>query len=579
MGHGDEDMKYRFQWNFPILFSPHDPDLLYAAGNVLFTSTNQGQNWKAISPDLTRNDKSKQGPSGGPITKDNSAVEYYDTIFTVAESPVKKGVIWAGSDDGLVHVTQDAGAHWSNVMPKGLPEWIQINSIEASPFDPATAYFAATMYKFDDYRPYLYKTSDYGKTWTAINNGIPADAFTRVVREDPNQKGLLFAGTETGLYVSFDDGANWKSLQLNLPISPVTDIAIQKRDQEMVVATQGRSFWIFDDMQLLHQLSSNPSGLVLYKPKATYRITPHGGFGGMRGTANLGTNPASGIVVYYNLPAKAKDASLEFLDSQGKLIHKFTNKEEHKEEKPAESAEEEDFSARMAGPTVIPADAGMNRFEWNLRYPDALKVPGMVLWDASLRGPLVVPGTYTVKLTYDGKTESQAFDVLKDPRLNTTQEQYLSQLELELQIRDKLNKTHQAILNIRSIRRQIDDLAARLDNKEIADKAKALSAELTSVEEALYQTKNKANEDPLNFPIRLNNKLASLLSAIQSADAPPTAQEQQVYEDITTGINAQLKKLDTILTEQVTAFNKFVKAQDIPAVSIKTTAPPTTDQQ
>ncbi len=579
MGHGVEDMKYRFQWNFPILFSPQDPDLLYAAGNVLFTSTNQGQNWKAISPDLTRNDKSKEGPSGGPITKDNSAVEYYDTIFTVAESPAKKGVIWAGSDDGLVHVTQDAGAHWSNVTPKGLPEWIQINSIEASPFDPASAYFAATMYKFDDYRPYLYKTSDYGKTWTAINNGIPADAFTRVIREDPNQKGLLFAGTETGLYVSFDDGAHWKSMQLNLPISPVTDIAIQKRDQEMVVATQGRSFWIFDDMQLLHQLASNPTGLVLYKPKVSYRVTTRGGFGGMRGGGNLGTNPASGAVIYYNLPAKAKDASLEFLDPQGKLIRKFTNHEEHKEEKPAESAEEEeDFSARLAGPTVIPADAGMNRFVWNLRYPDAMKIPGMILWDASLRGPLIVPGTYTVKLTYDGKTESQTFDVLKDPRINTTQEQYLAQLELELQIRDKLTKTHEAILNIRSIRRQIDDLAARIDNKEVAAKAKALNAELTAVEEALYQTKNKANEDPLNFPIRLNNKLASLLEAIQSADAPPTAQEQQVYEDITTGINAQLKKLDTILTEQVTAFNKFVKAQDIPAVSIKTAPPPAAQQ-
>jgi photosystem II stability/assembly factor-like uncharacterized protein len=579
MGHGVEDMKYRFQWNFPILFSPHDPDLLYAAGNVLFTSTNQGQNWKAISPDLTRNDKSKQGPSGGPITKDNSAVEYYDTIFTVAESPVKKGVIWAGSDDGLVHVTQDAGAHWSNVTPKGLPEWIQINSIEASPFDAGTAYFAATMYKFDDYRPYLYKTSDYGKTWTAINNGIPADAFTRVIREDPNLKGLLFAGTETGIYVSFNDGANWKSMQLNLPISPVTDIAIQKRDQEMVVATQGRSFWIFDDMQLLHQLAANPSGLVLYKPKVSYRVTTRGGFGGMRGGGNLGTNPASGAVVYYNLPAKATDASLEFLDTQGKLIRKFTNHEERKEEKPAESAEEEeDFSARLAGPTVIPADAGMNRFVWNLRYADAMKIPGMVLWDASLRGPLIVPGTYTVKLTYDGKTESQTFDVLRDPRLNTTQDQYLAQLELELQIRDKLTKTHEAILNIRSIRRQVDDLAARVDNKDVAAKAKALNAELTSVEEALYQTKNKANEDPLNFPIRLNNKMASLLEAIQSADAPPTAQEQQVFEDITTGINAQLKKLDTILTEQVTAFNKFVKSQDIPAVSIKTTPPPAEQQ-
>jgi hypothetical protein len=536
---------------------------------VLFTSTNQGQSWKAISPDLTRNDKSKQGPSGGPITKDNTAVEYYDTIFTIAESPLKKGVIWAGSDDGLVHVTQDAGAHWSNVTPKGMPEWMQINSIEASPFDPATAYFAGTLYKFDDYRPYLYKTSDYGKTWTQINNGIPAGAFTRVVREDPNKKGLLYAGTETGIYVSFNDGAKWQSLQLNLPISPIADIAIQKRDKELVVATQGRSFWILDDTQLLHQFAANP---VLYQPKETYRITTRGGFGGGRGGGGaVGTNPPSGAVIYYNLAAKPKDATLEFFDPQGKSVRKFTDKAVKREEALAASAEEEDFSARFAGPTSIPAEAGLNRFVWDLRYPDAIRFPGMILWAGSTRGPLVVPGKYTVKLTCDGKTETQTFDVLKDPRVNTTQEQYLSQLELELQIRDKLNKTHEAIINIRSLRKQIDELAGRVENKNVVEKAKALTAELTSVEEALYQTRNKANEDPLNFPIRLNNKMASLLGAIQSADAPPTSQEQQVFEDITTGINGQLKKLDTILTQQVPAFNKFVKDQDIPAVTIKST--------
>jgi photosystem II stability/assembly factor-like uncharacterized protein len=577
MGHGAEDMKYRFQWNFPIIFSPHDPELLYAGGNVLFTSANQGQSWKAISPDLTRNDKSKQGPSGGPITKDNTAVEYYCTIFTIAESPVKKGVIWTGSDDGLVHVSQDAGAHWTNVTPKGMPEWMQINSIEASPFDPGTAYFAGTMYKFDDYHPYLYKTSDYGKTWTSINTGIPADAFTRVIREDPNKKGLLFAGTETGLYVSFDDGAKWQPMQLNLPISPVADLAIQKRDKELVVATQGRSFWIFDDMPLLHQLASNP---VLYKPKETYRITGGGrGGGGLRGgNMPVGTNPASGAVIYYNLAAKPKDASLEFLDPQGKLVRAFTNKAVHREETLAASSEEEDFSARFAGPTSIPAEAGLNRFVWDLRYPDAIRFPGMILWAGSTRGPLIVPGKYTLKLTYDGKTETQTLDVLADPRVKTTQEQYLSQLELELQIRDKLNKTHEAIINIRSIRRQIDDLSARVENKAVSEKAKALNAELTAVEEALYQTKNKANEDPLNFPIRLNNKMASLLGAIQSADAPPTSQEQQVFEDITTGINGQLKKLDGIFAEQVPAFNKFVKDQDIPAVFIKTAPPGSTPQ-
>ena len=569
MGHGVEDMKYRFQWTFPIVFSPHDSDLIYAGGNELFISTNQGQNWKSISPDLTRNDKSKQGPSGGPITKDNTAVEYYDTIFTVDESPVKKGVIWTGSDDGLVYVTQDAGKNWSNVTPKGIPDWIQINAIAASPFDAGTAYMAATMYKLDNYEPFLYKTSDYGKSWTRINDGIPAQSFTRVVREDPNHKGLLFAGTETGIYVSFNDGAKWQPIQLNLPVTPVVDIAFQKRDDELVVATQGRSFWILDDLNVLYQITDNP---VLYKPKDAYRIGSRGGFGGGRAASEaLGKNPPSGAVIYYHLDAKPKDATLEFLDSKGDLIRKFTNKVQKKDEVLAGSSEEEDFAARFAGPSSITAEPGLNRFVWDLHYEDAKRFPGMILWAGSTRGPMIIPGTYTVKLTVDGKSYTQTFDARKDPRINTTQEDFQSQLALELQIRDKLTQAHEAVINIRAIRKQIEELSSRIENKEVIAKAKALAAELTNVEEALYQTKNRASEDPLNFPIRLNNKMASLLAAIQSADARPTSQEQQVFEDIDTGINGQLKKLNGIFDKDVPAFNKFVKDQDVPAVSIKTT--------
>ncbi len=562
MGHGVEDMKYRFQWDFPMIFSPHDPDLLYAGGNLLFTSTNQGQSWKAISPDLTRNDKSKQGPSGGPLTKDNTAVEYYCTIFTLAESPVKKGVIWTGSDDGLVHVTQDAGAHWANVTPKGMPEWMQINSIEASPFDPGTAYFAGTLYKFDDYRPFLYKTTDYGKTWTQINSGIPENQFTRVIREDPNKKGLLYAGTEMGLWVSFDNGAKWQSLQNNLPVTPVVDLAIQKRDNELVVATQGRAFWILDDLNVLHQLADNP---VLFKPKDAYRITYFGG--GRRTPPNLGENPANGAVITYRLAAKPKEVTLEFLDAKGESVRKFADKAPKRAEVVAGSAEEEEFVP--TGPTTIPAEAGLNRFVWNMRYPDAVRFPGMVLWAGSLNGPLVVPGKYTAKLTVDGTPYTQIFEVKKDPRIPTTPEEFQSQLALEIQIRDKLTKTHEAIINIRTIRKQIDELATRIDNKNVVDQAKALSAELTSVEEALYQTKSHANEDPLNFPIRLNNKMASLLSAIQSADAGPTSQEQAVFEDINTGINGELRKLDTILGKDLPAFNKLVKDQNVPAITVK----------
>ncbi|HEX5601525.1 MAG TPA: hypothetical protein VFX63_03205, partial [Pyrinomonadaceae bacterium] len=318
MGSGADVLKYRFQWNFPLVFSPHDQNKLYVAANVLFMSMDEGGSWQIISPDLTRNDKSKQASSGGPITKDNTSIEYYGTIFTVMESPVQAGTIWAGSDDGLVHVSRDGGKNWSNVTPPKdiMPEWIQINSIDASPYDPGTAYVAATMYKWDDNKPYLYRTSDYGKTWKKITNGIPDTTFTRVIREDPNKRGLLYAGTETGMYVSFDNGEHWQSMQLNLPIVPITDLAIQKREKELVVATQGRAFWILDDLPVLHEMMdtgglSAVSETRLYKPKESYRI-PGGGFP-LGPTATLGRNPANGVVVYYSLKAKpTSDVDLEF---------------------------------------------------------------------------------------------------------------------------------------------------------------------------------------------------------------------------------------------------------------------------
>src|SRR5436190_7120310 len=323
MGAGADVLKYRFQWNFPIVFSPHDTSpsgTLYSGANVLFKSTNEGQSWEVISPDLTRNDKSKQPSSGGPITKDNTSIEYYDTIFTVMESPLQAGTIWSGSDDGLVYLTRDGGKNWTRVTPPKdiMPEWIQINSIEASSFDPGTAYVAATMYKLDDNKPYLYKTSDYGKTWKKITAGIPDSAFTRVIREDPNKRGLLYAGTETGMYVSFDDGANWQSLQLNLPIVPVTDLAIHKREKELVAATQGRAFWILDDLPMMHQIMNAGGFKVakdthLFAPKDAYRM-PGGGFQ-LPPTATVGRNPANGVVVYYSLKAKpTSDVVLEFFD-------------------------------------------------------------------------------------------------------------------------------------------------------------------------------------------------------------------------------------------------------------------------
>src|SRR4051794_3001795 len=472
MGWAPKDLKYRFQWNFPLLFSAHDPDLLLAGGNVLFASKDQGMTWKPISGDLTRNDKTKQISSGGPITKDNTSIEYYDTIFTVAESPVQKGLIWAGSDDGLVHLTRDGGQKWENVTPKIAPEWVQINSIEASPFEAGTAYAAATLYKFDDNRPFLYKTTDFGKSWKQITDGIPATTFTRCIREDPNKKDLLYAGTETGIYVSFNGGGKWQSLQLNLPVTPIADLAIHKREHELVAATQGRAFWILDDTNLLAQLADGTAAetVHLFAPKHTYRTAVARGFG--RAPVNEGANPATGAVVYYWLKDKpAGEVTLEFLDESGKLVKKFSSAAPAKKvASSASSAEEEqeEPGPRHGGPPAhVTNEAGLNRFEWDLRYADAVSFPGMVLWAGSVRGPLVVPGSYQVRLTVDGKTQTESFEVRKDPRVSTTPEQYTAQLQTAIQMRDKVSQTNQAVINIREVRDQIDELTERLE----ADKA------------------------------------------------------------------------------------------------------------
>lgn len=594
MGAGADVLKYRFQWNYPILFSPHAPETLYAAANVLFRSTNEGQSWQAISPDLTRNDKSKQIASGGPITKDNTSVEYYCTIFTVMESLLEKGVIWTGSDDGLVYLTRDNGNTWQNVTPPKsiMPEWIQINSIEASPNDPATAYVAATMYKWDDNHPYLYKTNDYGKTWKKIITGIPEGAFTRVVREDPNRRGLLYAGTETGVFVSFDDGEHWESMQLNLPVVPITDLAVQKREKDLIVATQGRSFWVFDDLSLIHQLGpglKTGSDTKLFEPEDPYRL--QGGGFQLPANATIGKNPPNGVVVYYSLKAKpTSEVVLEFLDSSGKLIRKFSEKAPVAQPGPSPGAvqaqtpapqppsEEEEESAGASGtPARLTTDVGLNRFVWDMRYPDAVRFPGMVLWAGETRGPRITPGSYQVRLTVAGKTFTQNFTVRPDPRLSTSTEDYGKQLDLALKIRDKLSETHNAIIQIRDVRKQIDDLLKRSKDqanfKVINDAATTLTKNMTEIEETLYQTKNQSSQDPLNFPIRLNNKLASLGGTISRSDSAPTDQSYAVYDELVFQIDSQLQRLAQIVKTDLLAFNQLVKEQSIPAIVVK---PPTT---
>ena len=521
MGHGAEDMKYRFQWNFPIFFSPHDPKMLYTTSNQFHRSTNEGQSWEVFSPDLTRNDKSKLGSSGGPITKDNTSVEYYATIFTAAESPLKKGVIWAGSDDGLVHVTQNNGVSWENVTPSEMPEWLQINSIEASPFDPAEAYFAATGYKSGNFEPYLYKTQDYGKTWTKITTGIDAEHFTRVVRADPVKRGMLYAGTETGMYYSKNDGASWHSLQLNLPIVPITDLTI--KENNLIAATQGRSFWIIDDLTVLHQAEPGfeNKALHLFKPQDSYRMD-----GVKRTSATAGTNRPGGVLVYYFLKEKPKqELRIEFLGAQNEVLRSFSTK-------------------GINGDT-LKVKEGSNEFNWNLRLESAEGFDGLIMWAANLRGPKVIPGQYKVRMTLDGMTQEESFKVLADPRYESTQADLEEQFDFLVGVRDKLTETHQTIKLIRFYRAEMDSMAKKPKN------LKLILAEMDEIEKTLYQTQNKSGQDPLNFPIRLNNKLAHLSSVVGNGDYRPTDQSEEVKVELVTKIDAQLTRFKKLEQTQI----------------------------
>jgi photosystem II stability/assembly factor-like uncharacterized protein len=569
MGSGAEAMKYRFQWSFPIMFSPNDSKKLYAGGNLLFETVDEGQHWKAISPDLTRNDKSKQGPVGGPITKDNTAVEYYDTIFTMDESTLKPGLIWVGSDDGLIHLTQDGGKTWVNVTPKGLPDWIRMNCIAASPFDPGTAYVAATMYLSDDFHPFLFRTKDYGKTWEKIVTGIPADDFTRSIRPDPKKKGLLFAGTESHLYISYNDGDTWMPFQLNLPAVPMTDITIQKVEDEMVVATQGRGFYVLGDLPLVRSLDpahfkSADTTVKLFAPKTAIRIDGGGGFGGGgRQIPNTGMNPPSGVVVNYYLKTKSQGpVKLRFLDAKGTVINEFSSKADSATLHESEMNEEDSGVPKKQ---LVPATAGMNTFVWNMRYKDAVGFPGLLMWAASLRGPMIVPGAYKVELDVEGKSQVEGFEVIKDPRAPTTAEDFAKQLDLSLKIEAKFNEANKSVIAIREAKKQLEPYTAS-SNVKVAAKAKAILADMSLVENNLYQTKLQADEDALNFPIKLNNKLGALLGTVQDNDLEPTAQSYEVFDDLSAKLKVETDRLDRIVTTDVAAFNKLVDEEKIPAV-------------
>ncbi len=554
MGHGAEGAKYRFQWNFPVFFSPHDPTKLYAGSNVLHVTHNGGEKWEIISPDLTRNDPAKLVSSGGPITKDNTSVEYYCTIFTAAESPYEKDLILAGSDDGLLNITKDGGKSWEKLTVAGLPEWTMFNSVDFNPFVKGGAYVAATSYKSGDYHPYLFKTKDYGKTWTKITDGIDPGHFSRVVRADLKRPGLLYAGTESGMYISFDDGASWKPFQLNLPMVPITDLTI--KNDNLIAATQGRSFWLIDDLTPLHQLSEAMASndFNLFKPMPSYRMGPGFSFG--RASKTEGKNHPGGVMIHYYLKDTAKaQASLEILESSGKLIKKYSTK-------PDKKAKEEQLKIKPGG----------NRFVWNMRYPDAEGFDGLIMWAGSLRGPVAVPGVYKTKLTLNGKSQEADFEILKDPRSSGTVADIKEQFDFLIGLRNKLSETNLAVKKIRTTRDQInrvtEPMKGKDDMKEITDIAKSILDDMKKIEEALYQTRNKSGQDPLNYPVRLNNKLAALAGEADGSDYKPTTQVKAVQQEIAGKIDEQLQQLNKIFSDKIPKLNDLVKQKQVNPVSI-----------
>ena len=572
VGQAAKDLRYRFQWNAPILISPSDPNVLYHAAQKLLKSMDEGRTWTEISPDLTRNDPARQGKSGGPITKDDTGVEVYDVIFALAEAPNEPGVIWAGTDDGLVWVTRDGGKNWSNVTPKGLPEWIQINAIDVSRHEKGTAYVAATMYKFDDVRPYLYRTNDYGKTWTKIVNGIPDGAFTRVVREDPLRRGLLFAGTETGLYISFDDGASWQPFQRNLPPVPITDLTVKNGD--LVLATQGRSFWVLDDISPLRAWTPGIASkdVYLFAPVPAIRMAGGGAWwmeaeGGPRG---VGQNPANGAYVYYWLKekpaekAKGKDTvTIEILDGET-LLRTFTSE---KPPEPGEGAPPPDENRERP----LEPKSGLNRFVWDLRMLRPQLVPKAIVW-GNTQGPKVAPGTYTVRLKTGDTVLTERIEVKAHPELKVSEADLAAQAAFLRDVRDRITETHQAVVRIRDAKAQVKAVAARaekLGKKDpIAAKAKALTEKLTAIEEKLVNPKLKSSQDVLNFVPALDHQFVGLVSAAGSADGAPRPVEKEYDAELKAKLDAVLAELNAVLDKDLADFNAAVRDAGIPAVSV-----------
>jgi photosystem II stability/assembly factor-like uncharacterized protein len=584
------EQKYRFNWSAPIVTSPHDRRVIYHAGNVLFRSRDRGRTWEAISADLTRNDKSKQGPGGTPITNEGAGGEVYGTIQYVAESPKAAGTIWAGTDDGLVQLTRDGGKSWTNVTPPGVGEAL-VNAIDASPHDPGSALVAITRYKLNDNTPFIFRTTDYGRTWTRVVNGIRAGDVVRVAREDPERRGLLFAGTETGAYVSYDAGARWQSLQRNLPAVPVTDLQVHAGD--LVASTEGRGFWILDDVSPLRQMSAAvaKAPVHLFKPRPAARVTAGSGTG-----AALGKNPPNGAILYYSLPRALDSATvltIDVLDSAGRAVRAFTSQKRKAVDAPGATA-----------PTPLPTKAGLNRFVWDLRTEPVTRVPGVFLAQ-NPQGYRVAPGSYQIRLTMapvagsartdgaagggaagrsapsggaanGGTTRTERLDVLADPRSTLAADDLRQQVALSTAVYGRVNDIHQTVIRLRDVRDQVDRLAqhagALPDSQLVRDSAKALSARITAVEGALIQPKHKTFQDVINFRNQLNDHYLYLGEALDESEGAVTSGMRERLTALEQDWSRRQGEATALLDRDVAAFNAMVQKHGAPGVIVP--APP-----
>ena len=551
LGGGIDVAKYRFQWNFPLFFSPHNPKKLYAGGNHLFVTENEGASWTALGGDLTTNDKTRQASSGGPITKDNTGVEVYCTVFTAAESVLEKDLLWTGSDDGLIHISKDGGKNWENVTPPAAGKWMMWNCVEIDPFKKGKAFFVGTKYKSDDFTPYIFKTEDYGKSWTKITNGIPGMHFTRCLRADRKRPGLLYAGTEYGMYISYDDGASWSTFQLNLPMVPITDMTI--KDNDLIVATQGRSIYVLDDLSLVQQKNNS----LTTKNLATFAVNDAYLFDGYQNlnAKNAGMNPVNGSVINYYLKSvnDSSVVSIDILDRDKKLIKAYSS-----------TAKEKD--------KLLEIKNGMNQFVWNMRYDSAEKVRGLILWHGAVPGPKAAPGQYFYKIKADKDSTEGSFTIKANPVYRLSQKDYDDQFNFLLSVRDKFSEIQKAILNITALRKQINDFVSLQGKgipKPIKQQADTINKQMTVIEEALHQTKAKSGQDVLNYPIRLDDKISGLYDFASSGNAAPARQVIDAFSILSAQADVQLNKLKQIMNTDVANFNKTIRENALPVIGVK----------